>query len=133
MNRDPIALAPRIRARSDRLPEAFVVWLWENRLFRPELTTTAGQGVQVIYPGWRWGSWGPDFHAALLSIEGQVLRGDVEVHVDARDWHRHGHATDPAYMHTILHVVFDRGPTLDAVRADGQRVATVCLGDHLAG
>lgn len=32
--------------------------------------------------------------------------GDIEVHLDARDWVRHGHAENSAYEGVILHVVW---------------------------
>lgn len=103
-------------ASSHRVPEAFVWWLWEHARAGRHLTAADGRDVGVIYPGRRWGSWGPDFRGAVVTFDGKVARGDVEVHVRARDWFTHGHATDPEYGSTVLHVVFDdRGVFPDAV------------------
>src|SRR4051812_12254544 len=88
------------------IPEVFVAWLWEQRRVPSTLPTVDGRTVQVIYPGWRAFTWGPDYVGALLNIDGALVRGDVELHVHARDWHTHGHATDPAYCSTVLHVVY---------------------------
>jgi hypothetical protein len=110
-----------------RIPEAFVAWLWERRQYHGTLRTTDGRAVQVIYPGWRWGSWGPDFRGALLAIDGIVARGDVEIHVRAQDWDRHGHAGDPAYGALVLHVVYESAPASPVVRPDGAMVPTACL------
>jgi outer membrane protein assembly factor BamB len=85
----------------------------------------------VIYPGWRWGSWGPDFRSALLAIDGAFVRGDVEIHVQARDWDRHGHATDPAYDALVLQVVFDLDNAPPPVRHDGVPIPTVRLSSAL--
>lgn len=116
---------------SQPLPEAFVAWVWERRRYRAPLATADGRRVQVIYPGRRFGASGPDFHGALLAIDGDIVRGDVEVHVRARDWHFHGHASDPAYISTALHVVFQGEPTFPCLRADGAEVPTCALAPSL--
>ncbi|MSQ23638.1 MAG: DUF2851 family protein [Chloroflexi bacterium] len=105
---------------AERVPEAFVWWLWETRRAGSLLTTLDGRKLRVIYPGRRWGSWGPDFREALLALDDHVLRGAVEVHVRAHDWVTHGHSSDPEYRGTILHVIFrasegDQGPDLPTV------------------
>lgn len=89
------------------VPEAFVAWLWESRRLGTSLLTLDGRQLQVIYPGRRWGSWGPDFRGALLALDGALLRGDVEVHRRPTDWRAHGHAGDPNYAATALHVVWE--------------------------
>lgn len=53
---------------------------------------------------WNRGA-GPDFLNAKISIDGAVLRGDVEIHCKASDWARHGHQDDPGYARVVLHVV----------------------------
>ncbi|MDA1010015.1 MAG: DUF2851 family protein, partial [Chloroflexi bacterium] len=48
---------------------------------------------------------GPDVReAVLLAPSGVPVSGDVEVHLRASDFARHGHATDPAYAAVILHL-----------------------------
>jgi len=41
----------------------------------------------------------------LSQPDGQLIRGDVEVHVRASSWSRHGHTADAAYRQVVLHVV----------------------------
>ncbi len=56
---------------------------------------------------------GPDVReAAFRTPSGAVRAGDVEVHLRASDFVRHGHADDPAYAGVILHLVWedDRPP-----------------------
>jgi hypothetical protein len=66
--------------------------------------------VRVI----QFGVWnreaGPDFAEAAISIDGgEPLRGAVELDIDARDWERHGHATNAAYEAVVLHIFFESG------------------------
>ncbi len=57
---------------------------------------------------------GPDFLGARIWLDDWQAVGEVECHVEARDWWRHGHAHDPAYQRVVLHVVQQRdmGPPL---------------------
>lgn len=61
--------------------------------------------VTVIDPGQLNANSGPDFFNAKIKIGDEMWAGDVEIHVKASDWHRHGHQDDPAYRSVILHVV----------------------------
>ena len=62
---------------------------------------------------------GPDVReAAFQHDSGVPLVGDIEVHLRASDFVRHGHASDPAYGGLILHLVWeDDRPSSD--RAGG--------------
>lgn len=80
--------------------------IWADARLRPVLRTVAGEDVEVIEPGAWNGSGGPDFRNAVVSIGGEVRRGDVEIHVRAGDWFAHGHGGDPAYGGVILHVAW---------------------------
>jgi hypothetical protein len=64
-----------------------------------------GRPVRVIFPGVPGGGAGPDFRGAIVEVAGDVLRGDVEVHLRASGWQAHGHQRDPAYAGVVLHVV----------------------------
>lgn len=82
-------------------------YVWQHRLWphtRP-LCTVDGRPVRVINPGTLNPDAGPDFFNAQISIGGHLWAGDVEIHVKASDWYRHGHHTDDAYRGVILHVI----------------------------
>ena len=70
------------------------------------LITESGERLRVIYPGRRSASAGPDFRdAVLLTEDGNVVSGDIELHITAPGWYAHGHDTDPNYNGVVLHVV----------------------------
>ena len=95
------------------LREEDVVQLWQACPWGAKLLrTTAGEQIQVVYPGRRNLGPGPDFLDAIIALDGRRLRhGHVEVHTTASAWRAHGHTGDPAYHNVILHVVWqDDGP-----------------------
>lgn len=99
--------------------ERLMQYVWQHRLWPAgDMRTVDGLPVRIIDPGRLNTDAGPDFFNAKISIDGEVWAGDVEIHVKASDWYRHGHDGDKAYDSVILHVV-DRD---DAVvrRSDGQ-------------
>lgn len=79
--------------------------LWSHRMLGLPLTLVSGERVRVIDPGILNRDSGPDFFNAKVSIGGRLWAGNVEIHLRASDWHRHGHGSDPAYDNVILHVV----------------------------
>lgn len=83
---------------------------WFAGEFGRAFTSTTGQAVQVV----QFGVWnheaGPDFAGAAVSIAGAPpMSGCIELDRDARDWERHGHATNADYEGVVLHV-FTRQP-----------------------
>lgn len=86
--------------------EALMQYVWQHRLWpQRRMSTVDGRQVTVIDPGRLNRSSGPDFFNAKIKIGSQMWAGDVEIHVRASDWHRHGHDGDAAYDSVILHVV----------------------------
>lgn len=81
-------------------------YLWANRMqLRPDMTDVDSNPIEIIDPGRLNADSGPDFFNAKIRMGGRVWAGNVEIHLRASDWHRHGHDDDPAYRSVILHVV----------------------------
>ncbi len=79
--------------------------LWGSRMLGIPFSLENGESVRVIDPGILNRNSGPDFFNAKVKIGGKVWVGNIEIHMKASDWHRHGHDNDPAYENVILHVV----------------------------
>ena len=78
-------------------------YVWQHRLWLPsDMATTDGIRIDVIDPGLLNTNAGPDFFNAKIRIGNRLWVGNVEIHVRASDWHRHGHDNDPAYDSVIL-------------------------------
>ncbi len=107
------------RAR-DAVPERAVQDLWARSAELAEtILTQDGRRMSVRYPGRPNPGAGPDFlDAVFVTDSGETLRGDVEVHVNARDWYAHGHHTDPNYNGVVLHVVL-RPNAMPTVQSSG--------------
>ena len=91
--------------------------------------TTRGEMVEVVH----FGEWtresGPDFKGVLFRFEkGGEKIGDLEVDWDARDWERHGHATNPAFASVQLQLfVSHPAETAFARTVDHREVAQARL------
>lgn len=79
--------------------------LWGCRMLGLPFSLESGEQVRVIDPGSLNRDSGPDFFNAKVKINGRLWIGNIEIHMKASDWHRHGHDSDPAYDNVILHVV----------------------------
>jgi len=88
------------------MKEEFLHFIWKYGLFQDEsLLTADGESLHIIHPGRQNTHAGPDFFDARLRIGETLWAGNIEIHVKASDWNRHGHQKDPVYRNTILHVV----------------------------
>lgn len=111
--------------------EDFIHYIWKFRLFdRESLQTTDGEKIEVFSAGLPNSDSGPDFHNARLRIGDTTWAGNVEIHINSSDWHKHKHTNDNAYRNVILHVVYrdDEPITLP----DGRKLATLELRDRIA-
>lgn len=98
--------------------EAAFQYAWRYNLYHQEhLVLDDGRCVSILNPGVLNKDAGPDFSFAKVEVDGMVWCGNVEIHVKASDWYRHGHDRDLAYDSVILHVVADNDCVVK--RADG--------------
>lgn len=114
-------------AQTESLREVDVAQLWQASPWGARLLrTTAGEQIQIVYPGRRNLGPGPDFLDAIIALDGRRVRhGHVEIHTATSAWRAHGHAADPAYHSVMLHVVWeDDGPVA------GGPLRTLALGPH---
>ncbi len=121
-----------------QLTEQMLAALWSvqgGALLRGPYWTVEGQPLAVIYRGRCDGGAGPDFRDAVIALgDNQPRSGDIELHLHAADWQRHGHDTNPAYNRVILHVTLwpPRPSDPPTRRADGQEVARLALLPYLS-
>lgn len=83
---------------------------WFAGDFGKSFTGTAGETIEIV----QFGTWnreaGPDFSDAAVRInEGEVQRGSIEFDLADQNWETHGHATNPAFDGTVLHVFVEAG------------------------
>ncbi len=98
--------------------------LWKSRKFmKQDLRTLSGKPVEVLYVGSENLDAGPDFKDAVVKIAGVLLKGDIEVHLNATGWYEHQHHLDSVYNSVILHLISEEPhKSLHIEREDGVRV-----------
>ena len=106
--------------------ERLMQYVWQHRLWVSQsMFTVDGRKVQVIDPGMLNTDAGPDFFNAKVKIDGETWVGNVEIHVRASDWYRHGHDKDVAYDNVILHVV--EKDDMAVKRSNGDVIPQLCM------
>jgi hypothetical protein len=104
----------RVRERalfvSPRIPSELELQArWFAGDFGRQFVSTAGDEIKII----KFGTWnreaGPDFRDAAIRINGnEPIRGCIEIDLLDRSWETHGHAINPAFDGTVLHVFVER-------------------------
>ncbi|MBR1784738.1 MAG: DUF2851 family protein [Bacteroidales bacterium] len=89
------------------MTEAFLHYLWQNKMLPDRLATTDGQPVEVVHTGTLNSDAGPDFFNSRIRVGGVEWVGNVEIHIHSSDWNNHGHHHDEAYNNVVLHVVYE--------------------------
>ncbi|XHR97796.1 DUF2851 family protein [Mucilaginibacter sp. UC70_90] len=111
--------------------EDFLHYIWKFRLFeRENLQTVDGEELEIFSAGLHNSDSGPDFHNARIRIGETVWAGNVEVHLSASDWQKHGHTNDGAYDNVILHVVYRNDVPL--FLPNGRKVPTLELQSRIS-
>ena len=84
--------------------------------------------LNIVYLGKRERNNGPDFQGTLiLNSSGQLIKGDIEVHIYASDWYRHGHQHNSEYNNVILHIVAQQQPGNVTRTKNGRLIPIICL------
>jgi len=101
-------------------PEKLLQAVWQHqRIKRDELKTADGKGIRVLHPGFASLEGGPDFRGAVLRFgDEKPVSGDVEIDLQLKGWHAHGHDKNPSFKNVILHVVWDGLPSTSPARSD---------------
>lgn len=108
-------------------PERLLQQIWlRGEFIQDGLRLSDGRALKILRRG-RWNRLpGPDFKDAEFFIgdaaAGEFIRGDVELHLRARDWDYHGHANDAAYGGVVLHVVLFPGVGVTTTGAVGRLI-----------
>ena len=112
--------------------ERFVAQIWKG-LRRRSFFSGEGGEINVVYPGRENRDRGPDFNDAIIARGGELITGDVELHVRASDWRAHGHDRDPRYNGVILQVVFWNDEQVPTVLENGKAMPTLALAQWFGG
>ena len=82
---------------------------WFAGDFGKSFSGVGGQQIEIV----QFGTWnreaGPDFSDAAVRIDGELTRGSIEFDLADQNWEVHGHATNPAFDGTVLHVFVEAG------------------------
>jgi len=90
---------------------------WDHLADNAVLTAVDGTKIQIISRGeWNHEA-GPDFKNAKIRYQGEIVRGDIELHRKSADYIRHGHLADAAYDRVILHVAEENDLTEEQASA----------------
>jgi hypothetical protein len=112
------------------MEEAFLHFIWKFQAFnKTNLSTTAGEELNIIKQGVFNTDAGPDFLNAKVIIDGIEWFGHIEIHSKASDWYKHHHGKNPAYDNVILHVVFENDQPVN--RKDNTWIPTLDLSQRL--
>ncbi len=105
------------------MTEEFLHYVWKLRLFTNK--TIDNEIFEVVSIGEHNHDAGPDFFNAKIKIGNTVWAGNVEIHVNSSDWHKHNHDIDAAYDNVILQLVNKNDATV--TRTNGSDIPTLVL------
>ncbi len=128
--RDTDRIRERTLFASPRIPSELELQArWFAGDFGKHFVSTAGDQIDVI----QFGTWnretGPDFRDAAIRINSrEPIRGCIEIDLLDRSWETHGHAINPAFESTVLHVFVERSDREFFTRTKSNRnIVQVCI------
>jgi hypothetical protein len=128
--RDSTRVHERALFVSPRIPSELELQArWFAGDFGKHFVSTAGDKIEII----QFGTWnreaGPDFRDAAIRInDDEPTGGCIEIDLLDRSWESHGHATNPAFEATVLHIFVERSGREFFTRTTSNRnVPQVCI------
>lgn len=107
------------------MTEDFLHYIWRSSLFYPLSINGFRHNIEVLCAGEQNMNSGPDFLDARIRFDKIVFAGNVEIHINASDWYRHGHHHNKAYDNVILQLVMNRDA--EVRRTTGEIIPTAEL------
>src|SRR5438132_489644 len=128
--RDTTRVRERALFVSPRIPSELELQArWFAGDFGKHFVSTNGDKIDIV----QFGTWnreaGPDFRDAAIRINhSEPIHGCIEIDLLDRSWETHGHATNPAFEATVLHVFVERSDREFFTRTQSNRnVPQVCI------
>jgi len=121
--RNSVRVHERALFPSQRIPSELELQArWFAGDFGKHFVTLAGEKIDIV----QFGVWnreaGPDFSDAAIRVNGsEPMRGSIEFDLADRNWEAHGHATNPAFENTVLHVFVHPGERTFFARTQSNR------------
>ncbi|MFH0887651.1 MAG: DUF2851 family protein [Planctomycetota bacterium] len=89
----------------EKITEKFIHYLWaEQPLENLHYRTADNKEIKIVFTGLWNSNPGPDFTDAVIYIDNQLYKGDIEIHLYSSDWTRHQHHLNNKYNNLILHI-----------------------------
>lgn len=115
------------------MEEKFLYHIWDEGHLRSDLRTASKLPIKIIYQGQFNTARGPDFKNAIIEIEGETKRGDIEIHLKTSDWQAHNHQEDAYYNQVVLHVVLRHNSSYPyTILEDGSKTPILSLEEQLS-
>ncbi|HEY8401515.1 MAG TPA: DUF2851 family protein, partial [Cytophagaceae bacterium] len=112
------------------MKEDFLHYIWQYQYFDKScLCTEDAEPITILSPGTRNPNAGADFTNARIKVGEVEWFGNVEIHIKSSDWKAHQHHQNPAYLNTILHVVYQNESP--AYRSDGTAIPVIAIGNRI--
>jgi hypothetical protein len=110
------------------VPEIEVVRCWQRQMeSQRKIVTADGSPVEVLYPGRLNDGRGGDFRDAVILLDKDVKRGNIEIHSCTSGWQAHNHHLDPHYNQVVLHVAWQQDSYSTVFLEDGQSIPTIVM------
>lgn len=112
--------------------EQFLYHIWDAQHLINNLKSVSDKTLKIQFPG-RWNTdSGPDFKDAIIEIQGEIIKGDIEIDVTAYNWKSHSHHENPEFNNVVLHVVYeDNGKHPITISENGSKIEKLEIKDQL--